>query len=378
MKILMLNYEFPPVGGGASPVTFQLSRHLVQLGHHVDVVTMRYRDCPKFESVEGINVYRTPAWRKKPDICRIHEMATYLPGALGKTLRLTRKIEHDIIHCHFIIPTGPLAGLVSILTGIPYLITCHGSDVPGYNPDRFSRAHKLLMPAWRKLVSQTPLLVSPSASLIELIRKHAPSTEVSLVPNGINLQTFHPDLKEKSILLCSRILPRKGFQYALEAIDKIKLDWPVHIIGDGPYLAELKRMAENNSAPITFWGWLDQKDPRFHQLYEAASIFIFPSEAENFPTVLLEAMSAGMAVITSTAGGCPEVVGDAGLLVEPRNSGAIAEQLEKLVNSEDLRQDLSQAARQRAETFSWSFVTQKYLDCYQRVLQNKVAPKNID
>ena len=91
MKILMLNHEFPPVGGGAAPVTFQLCRQLVLIGHKVDVVTMHYGDLPGFEVIDGINIYRTPAIRKRPNICYTHEMATYLPGALCRTLSLAKK-----------------------------------------------------------------------------------------------------------------------------------------------------------------------------------------------------------------------------------------------------------------------------------------------
>ena len=91
-------------------------------------------------------------------------------------------------------------------------------------------------------------------------------------------------------------------------------------------------------------------------------------EAENFPVVLLEAMSAGLAVITSTAGGCPEVVGDTALLVEPRSSDAIREQLEKLISSEELRNHLSRAALTRVRNFAWPTVAQAYLDCYHNVL----------
>ncbi|MCK5269579.1 MAG: glycosyltransferase family 4 protein [Sedimentisphaerales bacterium] len=370
MKILMLNYEFPPVGGGAGPVTLELCRQLVKFGHHVDVVTMAYDNLPDFECLDGVNVYRTPALRKRPDICHIHEMATYLPGALPKVLQLVRQVWYDVIHCHFIFPTEPLALLISKITGIPFLVTCHGSDVPGYNPDRFGLSHKLLMPGWRFLIRRTPLIISPSESLKRLIHKQASYANVKVIPNGFNTDMFEPAAKEKSILLCSRLLPRKGFQYAIEAIKQLAPDWTVNVVGDGPFLPELKRIAEGSETPINFLGWLDRGDQRFRRLFETGSICIFPSEAENFPTVLLEAMAAGMAVITSTAGGCPEVVGQAALLVEPHDTAAIRRQLEKLIDSEELRRKLSYAARRRTEMFGWPAVTRKYLDQYQNVIDN--------
>ena len=116
----MLNYEFPPVGGGAAPVTFELCKHLVRMGNRVDVVTMHYGDLPRFECVEGIDIYRTPAIRKKPNICHTHEMATYLLGAIWRTLCLVKRKKYDLIHCHFIVPSGPLALFVSKFSKIPY------------------------------------------------------------------------------------------------------------------------------------------------------------------------------------------------------------------------------------------------------------------
>ena len=377
MKILMLNYEFPPIGGGAAPVTLELSKHLVTMGHAVDVVTMRYRNLPHFETIDGVNVYRTWALRKRPDLCRTHEMASYLAGAFFKTLRLARKNKYDLIHCHFIIPTGPLAYIISKLTHTPVLVTCHGSDVPGYNPDRFTFAHKLLMPAWKFLTRRFDMLVSPSESLKKLIQSHYPAANVKVIPNGINTSKLKPAQKQNSILMCSRLLPRKGFQHVIEAVSDLDIDWQVNIIGDGPFRHELEMLAEKSKVKINFHGWLDHQDPMFKNLYETAAIFVFTSNAENFPTVLLEALIAGTAVITSTAGGCPEVVGPAALLVEPGDVNAIRENILKLTNSEQLRNELSNAAIQQAKNYAWPAVTNKYLDAYEKTIHPSTINQHI-
>ena len=365
----MLNHEFPPVGGGASPVSFELSKELIRMGHRVDVVTMHYGDLPRFETVEGINIYITPAIRKRPNICYTHELATYLPGAMIKTIRLARREKYDIIHCHFIIPGGLLAWIVSKVTKIPFLITCHGSDVPGYNPDRFGLIHKLLLPAWRILVSRTSLLTSPSQYLKRLILQNHPDANVTVVPNGIYTDQFDRVPKEKSILMCSRILPRKGFQYAIEALRDMELDWQVHVVGEGPYLPALKRLARDSKTPIKFWGWLDKSHSRYYELFNKSSIFIFPSEAESFGMVMAEAMAAGNAIIASNIPAHREVLGNAGLLVEVRNVEQIRKQLQRLIEDEHLRQELEEKARLRvSEMFAWEVVAQKYVDCYELVL----------
>jgi len=146
------------------------------------------------------------------------------------------------------------------------------------------------------------------------------------------------------------------------------LDWQINIVGEGPYLGELKQLAEGSKPTIKFWGWLDHNDPQLKHLYESNSIFVFPSEAENFPTVLLEAMAAGMAIITSTAGGCPEVVGDAGMLVEPRDTAGIRDNLEKLVSSEKLRQQFAAAAFERVQQFDWKNIASKFVELYKQTI----------
>ncbi len=369
----MLSHEFPPVGGGASPVVCELAKELVRLGHSVDVVTMHYDALARHEVVEGVNVYRTPALRARPDIGRAHELATYFPGAFFRTLSLIRKNRYDIIHCHFIVPGGPLAWTVAALTGTPFLITCHGSDVPQHNPDRFVLMHKLIAPAWRFLARRTPALVSPSAALKETILRSCPQAKVRVIPNGIHVRPCDPQRKSRHILLCSRVFAFKGLQYALEAIRGMDLDWQVDIVGDGPYLPTLKQMAADLTTPVRFWGWLDKSDPRLAELFDAASIFIFPSEAENFPSVLLEAMAARLAIITTSAGGCPEVVGEAALVVPPRDPAGIRTRLQELVSSESLREKLAQAAWERVQSFRWPNVAGRYVACYEEIAGKPVT-----
>jgi len=69
MKILMLNYEFLPLGGGASPVSYEIAKGYAKLGHKVDVVTMGYKNLLNFEIKEGINIYRVKCLRSKKEIC---------------------------------------------------------------------------------------------------------------------------------------------------------------------------------------------------------------------------------------------------------------------------------------------------------------------
>jgi glycosyltransferase involved in cell wall biosynthesis len=378
VRILTLNYEFPPIGGGGSPVSFELGRELVAQGHEVDVVTMGFDGLPAREVVQGIDVYRVPCLRKRRELCKTHEMASFVLAALPTVARLTASRRYDVNHTHFLVPTGLLARLLKGWNGLPFVVTVHGSDVPGYNPDRFGLQHRLVGPLWKWILNAADQVISPSRFLRDLVHQRSPGQPVSIIPNGFRYERFCADRpKDRRILLVSRMLPRKGVQYLLAALPQLDLrGFEVDIVGDGPYLATLRRMAEELRLPVRFWGWLDNASSELRGLYERASIFAFTSEAENFPTVLLEAMAAGQAIVTSNGTGCPEVVGDAALLVPPRRPDRLAEALGRLVQDDALRARLGAGARARVEQeFGWPSIARRHVDLYHELSGRRAAPR---
>jgi len=364
----MLSYEFPPLGGGGAKVAQGLSKELIGIGHEVDLVTMGFRGLPKYEIIDGVNVYRVSCFRTSESICHTPEMTSYAFSAIPAVLRLTKQRSYDINHTHFIIPDGLISLAVKKLIKLPYIITAHGSDVPGYNPNRFKLVHKLISPLWNRITRNAEHIISPSEALKSLILKRNVNENITVIPNGIDVNKFRPDgNKTKRILSVSRVFERKGLQYFLRALEGLNMDYEVDIVGDGPYLGNLQRIADNLGIKVSFWGWLENNSPQLKKLYETSSIFVFPSESENFPIILLEAMSAGMAIITTKDTGCAEVVGDTALLVESRNPTAIRKALVRLMSDCDLCKQLGQAARRRLENnFTWSAVARKYVDLYER------------
>ena len=153
-----------------------------------------------------------------------------------------------------------------------------------------------------------------------------------MIPNGIDCRKFSPnEVKEDRILMVTRMFPRKGVQHFLRALAAVRTDYEVNIVGDGPYLEKLRALARELAVPAKFWGTLDNSSTQLKELYETSRIFVFPSEAENFPIVLLEAMTAGLAIITTENTGSEEVVGDTALLIEAGNATAIAQRLGELI-----------------------------------------------
>jgi glycosyltransferase involved in cell wall biosynthesis len=375
MRILMTSYEFPPIGGGGSAVVAGLSRELAANGHEVDLVTMSFRGYPAEETVDGVHVHRVPCLRRAKHTCTAPEAMTYVAGALPVIRRLLARKRYDVMHAHFILPDGLLAWRVRRTTGLPYVITAHGSDVPGYNRQRLRLAHQLLGPLWRKVVNGASRIISPSRILEQLVLAQQPDLKTLVIPNGLEVGDFASRTHGSRVLVVTRMLERKGVQWVLDSLAESPVEAEVHIVGDGPYLPELRRQAEALGSPARFWGWLDNRSPALRALYQSAGIFVFPSEAENFPIVLLEAMAAGLAIITTEGTGCAEVVGDAGLLVPVRDSQAIGRALRRLLDNPDLRLSLGAAAQRRIEdNFTWSAVARRYVEEYRRHSINGAVP----
>ena len=373
MRIMMLNYEYPPIGGGASPITRALSEELARAGHAVDVVTMGYRGLPFREVlIDGrLRVFRVPALRASPVRAITVEMASYILSALPLALGLAARHRYDVIHAHFLMPTGVLAAAVKRLTGLPLVVTIHGSDVPGYNPDRFKRGHRLLAPLWRQLVQATDAIISPSNYLRGLLQRGA-DVPVDVIPYGFQLPEAGAVPRRRRILFASRLFPRKGAQHLLQALEGVDLaGWEVVIAGDGPMLGPLQEQARQLGLDVLFPGFV--KGQELQDLYASSAIFVFPSLHDNFPVVLLEALSAGCAVITNNVTGMPEVVGDAGVLVKPHDIAGLRAAILSLMGDEARRDQLGDMARRRVEGFAWERILAQHLDLYRRVAGRHTA-----
>ncbi len=367
MRLLTLCYEFPPLGGGGARVVHGLSRELVRLGHQVDVVTMGWSNLPRREVVDGVQVYRVPCGRRALHVCTGGEALRYVLAAAPSALRLARRHRYDLNSTHFIFPDGAIAWLLRRRTGLPYIITAHGSDVPGYNPHRLRLAHRVLRPAWQEVVRGAAGLVCPSETIRRLVRERRESTEVICIPNGTDPDRFRPVAPGTRILSVGKMFERKGVQHLLRALEGVPLAQAVEIAGDGPYLPAIQEIAARTGVPVRFSPWLDHGSAEFTELFERSGIFVLASESENFPVVLLEAMTAGLAIVTTRGTGCAEVVGDAALLVPPKDVGALRAALLRLLGDPGLRASLGAAARRRlVENFGWPVIAKQYLALYQR------------
>lgn len=179
------------------------------------------------------------------------------------------------------------------------------------------------------------------------------------------------DLSGDFILGVGSIQPRKNLVRLIEAysilVRRNDATPPLVLVGKKAWLFEetLKAAsAEDITELIRFTGFVPDED--LPALYTAAQFFVYPSFFEGFGLPPLEAMRCGTPVIAGNRTSIPEVVGDAGLLIDPFDTNAIANALEKLISDENLRAELSRKGLRRAEQFSWLETARRTLEVFEK------------
>jgi len=268
-----------------------------------------------------------------------------------------------------------LAAILCPPAHIPYVITAHGSDVPGHNPQRFTILHRFTGPLLRWIVGRAGAVISPSDFLRNQMKQTLKNVPIERIPNGLDLKSNpRPGNVRKTnrILSTGRLMEKKGFQTLIRAVHDHPLPFEVHIAGDGDYRTVLEKLAEGSKTPVHFHGWLDRGSDFYRELYAGSAIYFLGSCIENASISLLEGMAAQCAVIAANAAGSPETVGDAGFLIAYEDADALRDILIRLAEDPGLCRDYGQKAYQRvSEMFSWECIARQYGNVFERVCASR-------
>ncbi len=367
MRILILNSEYPPIGGGAGNASANIARCMAKMGHEVVVVTSRFGDLPHNEQIDGLTIYRVPALRRRQDRSGALEQLLFILSASFWTLGLIPRFKPDATLAFFGVPSGAIAWLVKKIHKIPYVISLRGGDVPGFRPYDFRVYHKLIAPFLRIIWKNAFAVVANSNGLRELALAFDSRFDIAIIPNGVDLGLYETKAREWSVprlLSAGRLVYQKGLDLALYALAGLKdIRWEWHIAGDGPQMEALQSLAEELDVQdrVIFHGW--QSREKLIGLYKQSSLFLFPSRHEGMPNAVLEAMASGLPVIASRIAGSEELVmdGETGFLVPSEDVGSLGAAIHKLVNDAALRQKMGTASCRRVEEhYSWETTARQY------------------
>ena len=374
MRILLINSEFPPIGGGAGNASAHIAACMAAAGHEVTVITSKYRGLPWSETRDGIRIIRAPARRKRLDRSLPYEQISFILGGFLRALPVALRKRPEVTLAFFGMPSGAVALPLRLFLGIPYTVSLRGGDVPGFRPYDFALYHRLSAPLLRRIWRQAGAVIANSRGLRAMAQRFERRVPIETIPNGVDPVAFRPperDWGTVRILFVGRVVYQKGLDLLLHALGRLKDEpWTLTVVGDGPQREPLEILATHLgiAGRIRFAGWLRGRD--LIAAYHAANLFAYPSRHEGMPNAVLEAMASGLPVIATRIAGNEELVveGETGLLVESENQQALEAALTALMADGSLRRQLGDAARNRvADRYPWDRITEEYLEILKRV-----------
>jgi glycosyltransferase involved in cell wall biosynthesis len=393
MRVLLLNYEYPPLGGGAGVATQALARGLASRGVMVDVITAGQRDeCVSEVLWDGhaaeeglLTVYRVKTSRHGIHEAGMGGAFSYLRTALPLARARMRDEHYDVLHLFFSLPTGAMLPFLR-LGDTPVILSLRGSDVPGYDPylRGLGRAHRVLRPLTRWIWHRASRVVAVCESLGRLALRTDPHLRYSVIPNGVDLARFRPSVRSRSrrtgkvrCLAVARLVERKGVGDLIRAIASLERGrYELEIVGSGPDEQRLKELTRQLGVvrEVIFAGPVDRA--AIPGRYRDADIFTLVPREEAFGNVFAEALASGLPIVGSTVGGVPELVehGTNGFLVPPGEPRAVAAAIRMLGEHPEVRTRIGRWNRTQAEAnLSWARVTTRYLSLYNGVLRRAPA-----
>jgi glycosyltransferase involved in cell wall biosynthesis len=261
-------------------------------------------------------------------------------------------LEADVVHCHqFRTVASDLAILGGALARKKVFVTDLGGSTD------FSLTNYL--PFWRAV--RALLLISEyNRSLFDGL-----AIKKSVIYGGVEVNCFRPDPGPRSnrILFVGRLMPHKGVELLIQALDP---DMQLDVVGQvsvHEYAATLRAAAEGKQ--VRFHD--DFADERLLEAYQKAAVVAIPSLVDGGYTTALEAMACTTPVVGTAVGSLPELVKDreTGFIVPPRDVGALRDRLRQLLNEPKLAQTMGEAGRKRVETmFTWDRVVDRCLHEY--------------
>jgi len=366
MRLLYLNYEYPPLGGGAA----NASRYLMETWRSqpdlsVDLVCASPDRTRVDEVSDRLRVHRLDIGKRGS----IHyqsqaDLLRYAWAAWGYGRRLASEQRYDGCLAFFGIPCG----FVARKLGLPYIVSLRGSDVPGYNP-RFALLDTLLFRRMsRGIWRGARAVVANSAGLKSLALKTLPEQSIEVIPNGADCERFSPAPerspgKRLRVLCVSRLIARKGVDDLIRALHALTEPADLTIVGSGNLESELKALTSQLGIGerVTFLGAHDHE--ALPDLYRAADLFVLPSHNEGMSNTVLEALASGLPVLLTPTGGTEELLDEQvnGRLIQAGDPASIAAAITYYQCEPEAISAHGRASRARAEALSWSLVAEEYL-----------------
>lgn len=382
MRILMLDNEFPPLGGGMGTTNEALLKKFSVIPElEIDLVTAALGT--QFEQeqfAEHIHFFKVPVKNKNLHHSSNRELISFAVQALPLALKLQRAHPYDFCFAWSALPAGAIARALEWRTGLPYMVWVSGPDIPGFE-QRYRALYPFLLPLLKTTWRNAKPLIAKCRQELEMIQAADPGMPVTIIPNGVDLGAFRPgagipDDGPLKVICVARLIERKGQHHLIRAINALVaqgIDITLDLIGTGDALSQYQALAEELGIAerVNFVGYVPRAD--IPGRYAAAHVFVLPSYNEGMALAALEALSAGLPMVVTRTGGTDELVteGENGFTFDWGHVEELAGHLKRLALNRARAREMGVASRTRATRYAWDEIVTDYLQLYQELVKDR-------
>ena len=381
MRILVINYEYPPIGGGGGFVTRDTLEQVAKCGHSVTIITTHYKGLRKRENVNGVEIIRVPVlFRTKMEVANMPSLLSYFPSSFLYGIYNCNGHSYDVINTHFTIPSGPTGHLLSRISGLPNVLSIHGGDI--FDPSKALSPHKtpLLRNVVQFMLTKADVVVAQSSDTRENAYKYYNvRRDIEIIPLGIKKPVFAKmtrydfDLDHDEIVFCTigRLIKRKNIDDTLVILSGLKdrYRFKFLVIGEGPERVHIEELVKRLGLEETVRFLGNVSDEVKFQLLDLSDCYLSTALHEGFGLVFLEAMECGLPVICYNRGGQNDflVNGKTGFLVEFGDKESFGEKVIELIRNAELRNSMRSYNRDLVKKYYISNCAERYISLFQDV-----------
>jgi glycosyltransferase involved in cell wall biosynthesis len=387
MRILVLNYEYPPLGGGAGVICKHIAEGLAIRGNQVSVITTWFKGENEYSEEQNgqLQIYRLKSKRKFTYRSNIREMISWINESKKFVTNHLEKNKYDLTFANFSLPGGEVADYIYKLKGIPFVIISHGHDIPWFFPKQMFFYHLLTYYWIKKICNDCSALFVQSGDMLHNAQKFLgkkSADKVIMIPNGADFLMFYPDESSRAenfmILFSGRLVKQKGptvFLDALKRLHEKQIPFEAMVVGDGPMRKKMESYVNKNNLEqqVVFKGWIEKE--LLVKEYRSAHVMVAPSLNEGMSMAMNEALATGLYVITTPVS-CNQALineGVNGEILTVGNSIELAERLAGFYKEKymaDYRVPVD-AIKAFTESYRWDRITLDYEKVFEKVIKER-------
>jgi len=373
IRLLVLNCEYPPIGGGAARATEYILNELEGFPVRWTLVTSSAGDTIRVrEHGEKGRIECLPVGKRDLYFWRKRELLAYAYAACRRVRKLEAGGErYDLCHAFFTLPAAAVAMFGAKRR--PYIVSLRGSDVPG-RTGRFVWFYRAFGFAFGAIWKRAAAVVANSQELKELASARAPDIGIEVIPNGVDTRKFHPAEKPPgtfTVVTVGRLSAGKDTGTAIRAAALVRARFPrarLVIAGEGPQKEQLQGLAREAGVAdrVEFRSWLSWQ--QIDEVYREADVFILTSLREGMSNTVLEALASGLPVVASKAA-LSGIDAPGAAVVPPGDAEAAAGAIARYFADDTVREEAARASLAAARKYTWRAAAEGYYNLYRRAIE---------